>query len=67
MLTRYLDYMPLYFQAVAGASALMSGVLILPIAITQSCSGIVCGFIIRKTGTDLDPTYGSLLIFRAIS
>jgi hypothetical protein len=28
----------------------MSGVLILPIAIMQSCSGIVCGFIIRKTG-----------------
>jgi hypothetical protein len=42
--------MPLYFQAVGGASALMSGVLILPIAIMQSCSGIVCGFIIRKTG-----------------
>lgn len=43
-------YMPLYFQAVDGASATMSGVLLLPLSLMTAITATVTGFIIAKTG-----------------
>jgi hypothetical protein len=43
-------YLPLYFQAVVGASPLLSGVYILPFAISLSIVGVFTGIFIKKTG-----------------
>jgi len=43
-------YLPLFFQAVMGSSPSYSGVLILPITLTQSTVGIITGIIIHRTG-----------------
>jgi len=43
-------FLPLYFQAVLGASPLLSGVYLLPIAIALSISSAGTGIFIRKTG-----------------
>lgn len=43
-------YLPLYFQAVRGASPLLSGVYILPSALALSFASIGTGIFIRKTG-----------------
>ncbi|EFX03793.1 major facilitator superfamily transporter [Grosmannia clavigera kw1407] len=43
-------YLPTYFQAVVGASPLMSGVYVLPFSILISASSAVTGFTILKTG-----------------
>ncbi|KAJ5517910.1 hypothetical protein N7453_000332 [Penicillium expansum] len=50
-------FLPLFFQAVKGTSILMSGVLILPIAIVQCLTGIATGFVIKHTG------FGLFIIF----
>jgi Fungal trichothecene efflux pump (TRI12) len=43
-------YMPLYFQAVDGASATMSGVQLLPLSLMTAITSTACGFILAKTG-----------------
>jgi Na+/melibiose symporter-like transporter len=43
-------YMPLYFQAVDGASATMSGVQLLPLSLMTAIVATATGFIIAKTG-----------------
>jgi MFS family permease len=43
-------YPPLYFQAVKGSSPLHSGLLILPILLTDSCSAMFAGVFIHRTG-----------------
>lgn len=48
-------YLPLYFQAVLGADALMSGVYILPFATCLSLVSVVSGWFIKKTGKYLPP------------
>lgn len=50
-------YLPLYFQAVRGASPLLSGVYLLPSAIALSFSSIATGIFIRKSGLYLPPIY----------
>jgi MFS family permease len=43
-------YMPLYFQSVLEASALRSGVLLLPLIVAAASSGVFAGLIIHRTG-----------------
>jgi MFS family permease len=43
-------YLPLYFQAVDGASATMSGVQLLPLSLMTAITATATGFIIAKTG-----------------
>lgn len=43
-------FLPLFFQAVTGASPLRSGILILPLVVMASLLGMVSGFYIHKTG-----------------
>ncbi|KLJ11333.1 hypothetical protein EMPG_13408 [Blastomyces silverae] len=44
-------FLPLYFQTVLGTSPILSGVYILPQAVSLSVVSFIIGFIIRKTGT----------------
>ena len=55
-------YLPLYFQAVRGASPLLSGVYVLPFALTLSLVSAVTGIIIKKTGRYLECMYFGLII-----
>jgi EmrB/QacA subfamily drug resistance transporter len=50
-------YLPLYFQAIRGASPIMSGVDLLPTAISLALSSIGTGVFIKKTGLFLPPIY----------
>jgi len=50
-------YLPLYFQSVMQASPLHSGVLILPITITEALMGITVGVLIHRTGRYLELIY----------
>ena len=43
-------YLPLYFQSVKQASPLRSGVLILPITLSEAAMGILTAFLIYRTG-----------------
>ncbi|KAF8846808.1 putative MFS transporter [Acephala macrosclerotiorum] len=43
-------YLPLYFQSAKEASALKSGVLLVPQFVTTSLTSVVSGFIIHQTG-----------------
>jgi hypothetical protein len=43
-------YMPLYFQAVNGSSATMSGVQLLPLSLMTAITATATGFMIAKTG-----------------
>jgi hypothetical protein len=43
-------YLPLYFQSVKLASPLKSGILIIPMLITEAAVDIISGIIIHKTG-----------------
>jgi MFS family permease len=42
--------MPLYLQAVLEASPLRSGLLLLPFIVTGAILGVLCGFIMHRTG-----------------
>ncbi|KAK4144422.1 major facilitator superfamily-domain-containing protein [Dichotomopilus funicola] len=48
-------YLPLYFQAVLGASPLMSGVYILPWVMSLSLMSAATGLYVKKTGKYLPP------------
>lgn len=43
-------FLPVYFQAVLGANALLSGVFLFPFALSLSFTSIATGYIIKKTG-----------------
>lgn len=43
-------FLPLYFQAVLGATPILSGVYLLPLAVALSFSSIFTGIFIKKTG-----------------
>jgi hypothetical protein len=47
-------YLPLYFQSVQEASPLRSGVMILPVIITEATMGILTGVLIHRTGRYLE-------------
>ncbi|KAI9680046.1 MAG: hypothetical protein M1817_005062 [Caeruleum heppii] len=55
-------YLPLYFQAVLGASPLLSGVYLLPYALTLSFGSGAVGVIIRKTGRYLEPIWFGMFV-----
>ncbi|KAK3054433.1 hypothetical protein LTR09_004701 [Extremus antarcticus] len=50
-------YLPLYFQTIRGASPIMSGVYLLPTAISLAIASIATGVFIKKTGMFLPPIY----------
>lgn len=50
-------YLPLYFQSVMEASPFHSGILILPITITEALMGITVGVLIHRTGHYLELIY----------
>ncbi|KAK4965258.1 hypothetical protein LTR66_012149 [Elasticomyces elasticus] len=58
-------YLPLYFQAVRGATPLLSGVYLLPMALSLSFSSAATGIFIRKTGMYL-PAIWFGLVFMTI-
>ena len=47
-------YLPLYFQSVQEASPLRSGLLILPIIVTEATMGVLTGVLIHRTGRYLE-------------
>lgn len=55
-------YLPLYFQSVLGASPLMSGVYILPFAVSLSLVSAGSGVFIKMTGKYLPPIYFGLSV-----
>lgn len=55
-------YLPLYFQAVRGASPIMSGVYLLPTAVALSFGSIGTGIYVRKVGAYLPPIYFGLFM-----
>ncbi|ESZ93125.1 hypothetical protein SBOR_6497 [Sclerotinia borealis F-4128] len=55
-------YLPLYFQAVLGATPLLSGVYLLPFALSLSLTSAATGIFIKKTGKYLPPIYFGLVI-----
>jgi hypothetical protein len=54
-------YLPLYFQSVLGASPLLSGVYLLPVAITLCVTSTLTGQYIGKTGRYRPPIYFGLV------
>ncbi len=55
-------YLPLYFQAVLGASPLLSGVYLLPFALSFSFPSVVTGILIKRTGKYLPAIWFGLTI-----
>ncbi|KAI9720042.1 MAG: hypothetical protein M1812_003169 [Candelaria pacifica] len=55
-------YLPLYFQAVRGASPLLSGVYLLPFALTLSLTSGATGVFIKKTGRYLEPIWFGMAV-----
>lgn len=45
-----LYYLPTFFQVVRGASAIRSGVLLLPLVIVQTVCAFIAGLLVSKTG-----------------
>jgi EmrB/QacA subfamily drug resistance transporter len=54
-------YLPLYFQAVIGATPLLSGVYVLPLALSLSFVSGATGVFIKKTGKYLPPIWFGLV------
>jgi hypothetical protein len=55
-------YLPLYFQAVIGATPLLSGVYLLPYALALSFVSAATGVFIKKTGKYLPPIWFGLVL-----
>lgn len=55
-------YLPLYFQAVLGATPLLSGVYLLPFALSLSFTAGATGGFIKKTGKYLPPIWFGLTL-----
>ncbi|KAH9894667.1 MFS general substrate transporter [Xylariomycetidae sp. FL2044] len=45
-----LYWLPVWFQAIRGANALSSGVMILPLILSQLFGSVICGALVQKTG-----------------
>ncbi|TVY19775.1 MFS-type transporter [Lachnellula arida] len=58
----HLYYLPLYFQSVLGATPLLSGVYLLPVAITLCVLSSLSGYYISKTGRYRPPIYIGLTV-----
>lgn len=56
-----LYFLPLYFQSVLGASPILSGVYLLPVAVTLCVASSVTGVYISKTGRYRPPIYFGLV------
>jgi EmrB/QacA subfamily drug resistance transporter len=54
-------FLPLYFQAVLGATPILSGVYLLPTALSLSFLSAFTGIFIKKTGQYLPPIWGGLV------
>lgn len=52
-----LYYLPLYFQTVLGSSPILSGVYLLPVAVTLCITSTITGMYISKTGRYRPPIY----------
>ncbi|KAE8149910.1 major facilitator superfamily domain-containing protein [Aspergillus avenaceus] len=57
-----LYYLPLYFQIVLGASPLMSGVYLLPVAVTLCVASTITGVYISHSGRYRPPIYFGLVM-----
>ncbi|EGY15313.1 hypothetical protein VD0002_g2832 [Verticillium dahliae] len=55
-------WLPLYYQGVLGVSSLLSGVYLLPYAVSLSISSAISGWLIRKTGNYVYLITGGLAI-----
>lgn len=55
-------YLPLYFQGVLGANALLSGVYILPFTFLLGVTSALTGFFIKKTGLYVPPIVGGFAL-----
>lgn len=55
-------YLPLYFQAILGATPILSGVYLLPTAISLAFSSIGTGIFVKKVGMFLPPIYFGLFM-----
>ena len=55
-------YLPLYFQAVLGATPLLSGVYLVPFALSLSLVSGVTGVFIKKTGKYLPPIWFGMTV-----
>ncbi|KAK9234619.1 major facilitator superfamily-domain-containing protein [Lipomyces kononenkoae] len=55
-------YLPLYFQAVLGATPVLSGVYLLPVAVTLCVASTLTGVYISKTGRYRPPIYFGLIM-----
>ncbi|TVY89496.1 MFS-type transporter [Lachnellula willkommii] len=55
-------YLPLYFQAVIGATPLLSGVYTLAFALSLSLTSVATGVFIKKTGKYLPPIWFGMTI-----
>lgn len=56
-------YMPLYLQAVYAATPLRSGVLVVPVTVSEALTGILCGVLIHRTGRYLEIIiFGTILM-----
>jgi MFS family permease len=55
-------YLPLYFQAVLGATPLLSGVYLLPFALSLALVSAMAGVFIKKTGKYLPPIWFGLVL-----
>ncbi|POR35682.1 Putative transporter C3H1.06c [Tolypocladium paradoxum] len=55
-------WLPLYFQAVMGASSLLSGVYLLPFVLSLSSMSVVVGIVIKKTGNYKIPIIVGLFV-----
>lgn len=45
-----LYWVPVWLQAIKGANALQSGIMILPLILSQLVASVVCGAVVQKTG-----------------
>ncbi|KAK9325281.1 major facilitator superfamily domain-containing protein [Lipomyces orientalis] len=57
-----LYYLPLYFQSVLGATPILSGVYLLPVAITLCVLSSLSGYYISKSGRYRPPIYIGLIV-----
>jgi len=55
-------YLPLYFQSVHLSSPLASGILVMPITVTEAIAGVLVGLIIHRTGSYLSLIYAGVLL-----
>ncbi|KAI0435857.1 MFS general substrate transporter [Xylaria telfairii] len=58
-------YLPLWFQAITGVSAMQSGIDTLPLTISQSITSLVTGALVSKVGYYTPFMYG-LLVFASV-